>query len=240
MRKFLLGTVAVATIATMLAAGAPKAQAGAVIDYSLNGGATFSTLGSGPAGTMVIGGSPTLGAFVISNVSEQSNSPGTPSLGDLLSSSLDIKNTSNATASIVLVFSDTNFTLPVAPPNERMDSHVGGSVTVDNNANLASFTSCLSTTNTNLTSCTGATKIDGPGTPNIKASSFQNDQFLTVTSMTGPYSVTEVLSVTLGAGSDVGFQANTAIQPMPEPMSLSLLGAALIAFGVIGHRRARS
>jgi hypothetical protein len=77
-----------------------------------------------------------------------------------------------------------------------MDSHIGGSVTVDNSANTAKFTSCLSTTNINLTSCVGATQVDGPGTPNIRVGSFQNDKYLTITSMTGPYSITEVLRVT--------------------------------------------
>jgi hypothetical protein len=134
-------------------------------------------------------------------------------------------------------FSDTGFTAPVAPPDVRMDSHIGGSVTVDSAANSASFTSCLSPTNGNLTTCVGATEIDGPGTPSIQASSFSDDKFLTVTSMSGPYSITEILNVTLGGGSDVGFQANSTINAIPEPISLSLPGAALIAFGVAGRGR---
>jgi len=238
MHKFLLSTAAVAALATTLLIGAPKAQAGLVIDYSLNGGATFFTLATGASGSTVIGGSPTLGVFAVSNISDMSNSPGSPSLAKVLSSSLDIQNTSGATASIEFVFSDTGFAAPVAPPNLRLDSHIGGSVTVDNADNLASFTSCLSTTNANLASCTGATYVDGPGTPNITTSSYDNNQFLFLASLTAPYSITEVLDVTLGAGSDVGFMANTALEQIPEPMSLSLLGVALIALGAVRRRRA--
>jgi hypothetical protein len=237
MRKFLLCTVAVMTIATTLAASVQNARAGLIIDYSLDGGATFFTLASGPSGSVVNGGFPTLGGFVISGVSAMSNEPGTPHLAMVLSATMDIQNTSDATASIEFVFSDTDFTAPTAPPVLRLDSHIGGSITIDNSANLASFTSCLSTTNTNLTSCAGATYVEGPGTPNITASSFQNNQLLDIGSLAAPYSITEVLNLTLGAGSDVGFMANTALQPIPEPLTLSLLGAVLVGLGVIRRRR---
>ncbi len=235
MRKFLLGTAFVMAIAAMLTICAPKAQGGMVIDYSLDGGATFFTLATGLSGSMVMGGSPTLGVFAVSNISVMSNSPGSPSLAKVQSSSLDIQNTSGATASIEFVFSDTGFTAPVGPPALQMDSHIGGTVTVDNPDNLATFTSCLSSSDANLTNCTGATHV--AGYPNITASSFENDQFLNLTSLTGPYSITEVLDVTLGGGSDIGFQANTSISPVPVPASLSLLVAGLACICVIRHRR---
>ena len=235
MRKSLRNSASLMVIAMALAAGVPKAQAGLVIEYSLNGGATFTTLASGASGTTLIAGSPavTLGHFRVSDVSVMSDSPGSAALADIVSATLDIKNISSATRSIEFIMSDTGFTAPTAPPILRMDSHIGGSVTVDNSHNLMSFTSCLSTTNTNLTSCAGATYVDGPGTPIVTASSFDNNQFRYLSSLTGPYSITEVLDLTLGAGSDLGFQANTALEPIPEPVSLSLLGAALLGLGLM-------
>lgn len=234
----LRAAVFAAAAVTALAIGAPKARANLIVDYSLDGGTTFTNLVDVASGSTVSGGSPTLGAFAVSLLSIESNSPGTPSLAKLLSSSLDVTNTSGSTESIIFAFSDTGFTSPTAPPNLVLNSHIGGSVTTGNSANLASFTSCISTTNTNLDSCAGATDVAGPGTPNITSDSFQNDEQTIISSLTGPYSITSIWNVTLGAGSDVGFQANASLAPVPEPVSLSLLATALIGIGAVRRRRA--
>jgi hypothetical protein len=243
MRKFLHSVLLIAAIAAVLALSAARAQAEEVIDYSLDGGVTFFTLATGPSGALVSGGSPTLGVFAVSNISDLSNSPGSPGLAKLTSSSLDIQNTSGATASIVFVFSDTGFSAPVGSALE-MNSLIGGSVTVDNADNLASFTSCLGATDVNLTSCIGAKVVDGPGTPDITAGTFANDQQLRINSLTAPYPVTEVLDLTLGAGSDVGFSANAtiepAVSPVPEPTTwpLFLLGMVIVGFKAVRRSHA--
>jgi hypothetical protein len=240
MRKFCLGTTFILSAAAMLAVGAPKAQAALIVDYSLDGGVTFVTLLSGASGSTLIGGSATLGAFALSNLSILSNSPGTASPAKLLSASLDVQNTSGSTASIELVLSDTGFTAPTAPPSILPNSHIGGSVTTGNAANLASFTSCISTTSTNLTSCSGPTDVAGPETPAITQDSFLNNQYEIITSLVAPYSITSIWNVTLGAGSDVGFQANASLSPtnVPEPISMSLLGTAVVGLAAIRRRRA--
>jgi hypothetical protein len=216
---------------------APQARADIMIEYILDGGTTFNPLLDGPSGSTQFLGSATLGAFSVSVLSVSSNSPGTTSLEELISASLDIKNTSGSTASIDFAISDVNFALPPPPPSLLLNSHIGGSVTVDSPDNLASFTSCVSTTNTNLMSCAGATDVAGPGTPDIMANSFADDQFATITSLAVPYSLTSIFDVRLGAGSGMGFRSTASLAPIPEPVSLSLLGTALIGLGVIRRRR---
>jgi hypothetical protein len=238
MRKFPLRTAVVAAVLTSLVVSAPRARANLIVDYSLDNGATFHNLVNAASGSSASGGSPTVGVFGISLLSIQSNSPGTPSLAMLLSDSLELVNTSGATASIEFAFSDTGYTAPTAPPNLVLNSHIGGSVTTANGANLASFTSCVSTTDSNLDSCAGATDVAGPGTPDITANSFQSDARDTISSLAGPYSITSIWSVTLGAGSDVGFQANASLATVPEPLSLSLLATGLVGLGAVRRRRA--
>lgn len=53
--------------------------------------------------------------------------------------------------------------------------------------------------------------------------------------ITGPYSLTEIATVTAGSNSLTSLDA--AIIDAPEPASLSLLGAALFALGMISPRR---
>ena len=247
MRNPFIAVSVVFALAATLAVSTPEARAGLVADYSLDGGATFLTLVSGTSGSTLNGGSATLGVFSLSNLSVLSNSPGTPGLAKLLSDSLDLQNMSTSTASIEFVFSDTGFTAPTTPPSILLNSHIGGSVTTSSADNFASFTSCISTTNANLTSCTGASDVAGAGSPDITQNAFLNDQYDIITSLAGPYSITSIWTVTLGAGSDVGFQANASLTPavitksaIPEPVSVSLLGVALVGLGAVRRRRAPS
>lgn len=116
MRKFPLRAAVFAAAITGLAASAPQARASLIIDYSLDGGSTFQNLLSAASGSVVSGGSPTLGFFSVSLLSISSNSPGTPNIAKLLTASLDVVNTSASTQTIEFAFSDTGFTAPTAPP----------------------------------------------------------------------------------------------------------------------------
>jgi hypothetical protein len=76
------------------------------------------------------------------------------------------------------------------------------------------------------------------GTGTLLASGLSDNQssFVTVPPITGPYSLTEIVTVTAGANSLTSLDA--AVIDTPEPGSLSLLGAALLLLSALGLRRA--
>lgn len=240
MRRILLGAAAIAAVAMTLVAGTPKAHANIVLEYSLDGGSSWTTLLTGPSGSTQATLGTTVGSFAITVASVSSDSPGTTHLAQVLSASLDIQNGAGSTQSIEFAISDIDFTAPITPPKLSLNSHIGGTVGSSgaNQNNATTFQSCISTTNANLTSCAGATAASTVGSPSITTpNAFANDQFATITSLTAPYSITSIWDLTLGAGADLGFQARASLAPVPEPVTLSVLGTGLVALGIIRRRR---
>jgi hypothetical protein len=166
------------------------------IEYSLNGG-TVTPLVSGASGSTIVDPAATIGSFKVDVSSAESNSPGTPSLAELLSSTLSITNTGSTTQTLELFIGDVNFSAPTAPPGIEVNSHIGGTVAVGSSANLLSFKSCVDPNN-GQNVCGISTPLGlvtaGPGTPNVtgspsssfKGSERESDETATFTQLSSP------------------------------------------------------
>lgn len=242
-------TVAAAGLAVVCV---PQAKAGLLILAQVDGDHVFQ-LASGPSGGLIgfngqvcaagIGiaclGVPT---FDVS-VSELSNSPGVPSLAELLSTTLQVKNDTGGLHVLEFYFGDTDFNSPVAPPTILLTSHIGGSVAINGAGNLMSFSSCVDQGNGPNT-CGRSDDADdviaGPGTPNITSGSFQDDKTALIDLLTAPYSISQYANIHLDAGSQINFSDNTTLQAAtPEPKPLILMGAGLLALGLARRKSPR-
>jgi hypothetical protein len=215
----------------VLLGGARFANADIIIEASIDGGATFTTLATSTTSSDFISASNfTLGNFTIT-ASAQSNSPGGFGLSKLLSNTLSISNNGTGTQSILLVYGAQGFTHPVGLVG--MNSHIGGSVVTDSAANTLAFQSYVDTGNGLGHSGIPGTFTTGSQVVSATTGSFQSDAHTSIVGLTGPYSISQQITLTLGAGSELNTADNTTLTP--EPSSFVLLAGSFLGIGGAGR-----
>ena len=231
MRRYVL---AFSLVGVTFAALAHDAAADLLAEVSFNGGA-FVSICTAPSGTFCIGNA-SGGGLVLTMTGGQSNSPGTPTLALLLSSALSVMNTNaSGTATAHLLIGDTGFRAPTGN-NVTLFSHIGGSVAVGDPLNTMSFFSSVDQGNGQNVS--PGTFNTAAVTPNISAAgSYDASNSAAIPLVSGPYSMTENLTITLSAGSIMNYSSSTTLSPVPEPVSLLLVGTSLIGLGVSLRRK---
>jgi len=219
---------------------APLAHADYQIAYQIGGGAITSCLDNADnqnLSSMACG--TTASGITLTGLTGGSNSPGVPSLADEFSSSGRlVNNNTTGTVTIHIWYSAAGFTMPVT----------GGSVTAINYASNSSGTSVQvvgGASTLGLESCADETAAGGVGSnfcsapaatltnpvlnyPNGLGGSVNNSIMEVFSPLTATYSLEQEVTVVLNNGDTVNFSDSQGLTPVPEPMSIALLGGVLL------------
>jgi len=131
---------------------------------------------------------------------------------------------------LTITFSDS-FTSPLAPYVAGFISAIGGTVTTGGGQAYVELETYLATSPDNSQSL--GEGYYGPFSGVV--SPFGGTYVSSILPGTLPYSLTEIITVSLPGGASASFNAD--LQALPEPMSLLLVGTGLIGLGFLSRRR---
>ena len=226
----------IAPLAVMLLAGiAPLAQATITITYTVDALAPVPCFNAGQSVTCA---DATVGNIKISNLGGSSNWTGDPSQSWTSSSTASLQNTDSATSHTIHIdVVVQGFTVPTAPPTLEFDSSVAmPAFGFSGTGNVLHFQSCVDQSNGTLaggtSDCLGsvpgvspyvATQLTLSGPGSVKA---PTEHIL----LLGPasYAIDEAFDITVGVGGKINFSAGDTLTPVPEPMSIALLGGVVL------------
>ena len=231
MRKLLCATTALG-----FAALAPNANAVLLAQYSVDGGATFTSICTAASGTSCGSSFTASDGLQFTIFGATSNSPGTATNADLLNATVRLTNPTATTETIELSIGDTGFTMPTAPPAVSFINSIAGTVVTGGATNAFTSFACLDQGNGQNT-CPAAimtpliaAAITLPGSGNQSGT-------INVPLLSSPYSMTEILTITLDPGANINYSASADVTATPEPASIGLLGVGLLGLGLVVSRK---
>ncbi len=220
----------------MAAALAPLANATLTLSESVNGGSFGNVCTGNPACSpgLSFTDSANVNFFILG---ASSNAPGTPANADVTQASVRVTNNSAGTQSFVMRVSDIGFTAPAGATT--LFNNISGTVITGSPVNLFSSFACADGNNL-LNSCVGASgfqtstivsAITGSNT------SGANSNSLAIALLPAPFSMTEQIMVTLGAGSVITFSVSADVVPAAEPATIGILGMGVLGLAAATRRR---
>ena len=208
-----------------LAGFAPLAQAAMQINYTITGyGPAPPCIGTDDS---FVSCANTATPLLIQGLGGTSNSPGTASQSNETSFTGRIQNNDTVSHTITIEVIAPDFTMPHTPPDLVFDSYIGGTVFSARAGSSLTYRSCIDDANT-LSGCPG-TYQSALATPSVtSAGAYSSDQSGPISSLTTTYALDEELSITLAAGAALNWSASSSLTPVPEPMSIALLGGVVL------------
>lgn len=229
---------AAATLFAGLALPSAPAHAILLAQYSTNNGASFQGICADPNPGGACGDSfTTSNGLTFLSFGATSNSPGTATNADLLSTSLRISNPTSTTESVLLSIGATDFTSPTAPPTATFLNNISGTVITGGADNALTSIACIDQGN-------GQNNCGLYATPPIVADITQPGAGSATTTtpvplLNGPFSMTELISFTLSPGALINYSSSSDLSSnnVSEPGTIAILGTALLGLGMISRRK---
>jgi hypothetical protein len=217
--------------------GAGRAEAGLALSLSDTADLASVTIhDNGPGdlnpttGVLLFSG--TVGEFAI-NVTTGESKPvlGNGSLPEMDLNSVNTKLSGSKADTLIIKLTDTDWS--PTKTSTILTQSVGG--TLNHSITSATFNTYIDPKNNEFG--TGAGTIKGTALT-FTSSAFSGMNDLTYGALSGPYSVTQVVTIVAGAGLGT-VSYDFALTPVPEPSSLTLSGVAILAGLSLAYRRSR-
>jgi len=231
----------IAMMAGILALGTARpARANLEIQLSKTGVGAYTTVA--PPGTVFSSSNWNGSGIAIANLGVGSNSPGSIGYADISGSATSLTNVSTSTETLYIKLGDTGFTDPTTPPGFIVfESFISATVNTHGakTANALTFQSYVDPGNRQNYIGAGTITTGAQSLNIATAGGPASDVTDNVSLLNAPYSVTEYLKVTLGAGGSVNFSSITSLTAVPEPSSLAIAGLGAMGLVGYGFRRRR-